>query len=212
MVSGRVQLPYGAEASRSKIAVRLLKSFGVIPDCLMAPSTPNGDFLIPDVPPGTYVLWVSTLGIVPDPGQFFGYMPLQIAAADRRDLVVSLKAVRPVDVAGKVAFEGGAAVQPVFIGLQCSIRQGASAVSNQDGSFVVEGLLPGHYMIYIGRPSDMPGPGASGLRCRWDFAAGPADHVPGALSGNITQSAQRPAIALSKRIKTPDRMEFPGIG
>ena len=161
-VSGRVQLPDGAEASRSKVIVRLLKSFGVIPECLMAPWTPNGDFAIPDVPPGNYVLWIATLGVVPGAGQFFGYMPLQVAAADRRDLVVRLNQVSPVDVLGKLAFDNGSSVQPVFIGLQCSIQRGTSAVSNQDGSFILKGLLPGHYMIYVGHSSEWPGPGASG--------------------------------------------------
>jgi hypothetical protein len=161
-VSGHVQLPAGAEALRSKLTVRLLKSFGQIPDSLGSRWTPTGDFAILDVPPGAYVLWAAGPGIIPTDGNFFGYLSLRVDGSDQRNLVLPLEKVRPVDVTGTIVFDNGAPVQPVFLGLQSSTQRGVGTTSSEDGAFTLKNLLPGHYMIYIGHSPDLPGPGVSG--------------------------------------------------
>lgn len=161
-VSGHVQLPPGAEALRSKVTVRLLKSFGHMPDSLGSRWTPTGDFTILDVPPGNYVLWAAGPGIIPTDGNYFGYLPLRVDTSDQRVVVLRLEKVHPVDLSGTVVFDGGATVQPVFLGLQSTTQRGTSAISTADGAFVLKNLLPGHYMIYVGHSPDLPGPGAAG--------------------------------------------------
>jgi hypothetical protein len=107
----------------------------------------DGSFVIRHVPPGTYLLRTASGNYPPRAGDLLTEQKLQVAAADVTNVVAALHEVRAVDVAGTVAADGGGTPPRLYIRLRAISGPGASVRSNEDGSFVLAGLLPGHYDI-----------------------------------------------------------------
>ncbi|HXN50238.1 MAG TPA: carboxypeptidase-like regulatory domain-containing protein, partial [Bryobacteraceae bacterium] len=77
----------------------------------------------------------------------FAEQPLQVAGSDVRGIVLSPCIVEAVDLPGSVTFEGGARPRPITVGLHGANGMPQSARSNDDGSFVLKGLVPDHYAL-----------------------------------------------------------------
>ena len=144
-VAGHVLMPAGVVASTgAPLSVSLntpeffSTAFGVV--------SHDGSFFFPHVPPGRYIVRVSS-GMPPRAGDLFAEQPLQVAGSDVRGIVLSPRIVEAVDLPGTVTFEGGARPRPITVGLHGPNGMPQSARSNDDGSFVLKGLVPGHYAL-----------------------------------------------------------------
>src|ERR1017187_10492859 len=85
----------------------------------------------------------------PKAGDLLGEQQLRVGGADERGIVLKPHEVQAVDLAGTVVIEGGGNPPPMHIGLRGVYGPGVSARSNEDGSFVLKDLLPGHYDMQI---------------------------------------------------------------
>jgi hypothetical protein len=81
---------------------------------------------------------------------------------DLRDLVLTLHEVQAVDVPGTVVVDGGGTPGRMSISLRATSGPGVTARSEEDGSFVLKGLLPGHYDMQV-IPDFLFSAGTSGL-------------------------------------------------
>ncbi len=145
-VSGRVETPGGASSPRIANVVMQTELAGV-QDMFLGGLQRDGSFVIRHVPPGNYLLRAATGNYPPKAGDLLGERKLQVAGADVANAVVALHEVRGVDVAGTVVTDGGGNPPRLRIGLRAMSGPGVSVRSNEDGSFVLAGLLPGHYDI-----------------------------------------------------------------
>ena len=109
----------------------------------------HGSFIIRHVPPGDYILRAVSAGYGPKAGDLLGEQQLRVGGADERGIVLKPHEVQAVDLAGTVVIEGGGNPPPMHIGLRGVYGPGVSARSNEDGSFVLKDLLPGHYDMQI---------------------------------------------------------------
>ena len=156
---------------RDKIDMRLLKFEGVtvsgkiegLPqpvrdvmvhvqrDDFAAPASamvqPDGTFTLSHVTPGKYKAVAEVPVSSRQPGSLRAQTSIEVAATDLTGLVLTLRVVKPVDVAGTVVMPGGAAPIPTAVLARADSGASIRARSEQDGSFVLKGLLPGHYGI-----------------------------------------------------------------
>ncbi len=123
----------------------------------------DGTFRIAHVPPGSYTLRTMFGGA--EPTDLLTEQRLEVGSADLRNVVFTLRQLKPMDVAGTVLLEGGGAAGPEVIQAQTRTGQGATATSNEEGTFTLKGLKPGHYelqafpadaMKYVTNPEAYP--------------------------------------------------------
>lgn len=145
-VSGRVETPGGASVPR-RLTVNLQVESAGLPDMFFSVAPGDGSFVIRHVPPGNYRLRASSGNYPPRAGDLLGEQKLQVVGADVTNVVAAMHEVRAVDVTGTVVTDGGGTPPRLRIGLRAMIGPGVSVRSNEDGSFVLAGLLPGHYDI-----------------------------------------------------------------
>jgi hypothetical protein len=108
----------------------------------------NGEFAIPHVPPGDYVLHVSSGGFPPQPGDSYAYQHLRVTDVDQRNLTLELHVCQPVNVSGKLAATAGQPVPLMTIDVAPPLnRPHLRTRTSADGSFILRGLLPGFYEI-----------------------------------------------------------------
>jgi protocatechuate 3,4-dioxygenase beta subunit len=107
----------------------------------------NGDsFMIAHVPSGNYTLrtWWSILQArIGDP---MGDLTLRVGTVDVRDVSLEIRPIGAQDIAGTVVFTGNTKPGQVTIRVRRQLAGETSAVTNEDGSFVLKGLLPGSYL------------------------------------------------------------------
>jgi hypothetical protein len=133
---------------------------------------PDGTFVIRHVNPGSYTL-VAQSGVMIKAGDLIAQMPLEVGSSDLRDLVLTPHAAQAVDVAGTLTVEGGGNPGPTLIRLQARFGGGFSAHSDADGSFVLKGVVPGHYGVsvawdYFSATEPRPGVAPIPTSVRWN--------------------------------------------
>jgi hypothetical protein len=101
------------------------------------------------VPPGSYQLRAQSGDSPPKAGGFIAEQQLQVGNADVRDVVLTFREVKPVDIDGAVVLEGGGAPRPMLINLRATSGPGVTVRSNDAGAFTLNGLLPGHYDLQV---------------------------------------------------------------
>jgi hypothetical protein len=131
-----------------------------LPVHLVLRSTEYSDYSLPvkqagesftaaHVPPGTYTLrtWRDTLR--PRIGDPIGDLALDVADTDIRDVSLEIRPIAAQDIAGTIVFQGRTKPAPMAVTLSRSLGDSKSAVSNDDGSFVLKGILPGQYHLGV---------------------------------------------------------------
>lgn len=145
-VAGILVMPAGAPtAGRMWVFLRQPD----LADSYMGALQRDGSFMIRHVPPGSYMLRASSAGDPPKAGDLRAERPLLVGDSDVRDLVLTFHEVQAVDLPGVVVLEGGGSLRPMWIGLRSTAGLTVAARSNDDGSFVLKGLLPGHYNLEV---------------------------------------------------------------
>jgi hypothetical protein len=111
----------------------------------------DGSFVIPHVPPGHYKLTADTSFGNVRAGDLWAETALDVETADIGNLTLTLRQVQEVDVAGTVVVEGGGTPPPMQIWFRTNSGGAftANSESKEDGSFVLKGLLPGHYDLQM---------------------------------------------------------------
>lgn len=109
----------------------------------------DGNFTIRHVPPGDYVLRMQSGNYPPKAGDFMAQQQVQVGGSDVRGIVLTRHEVQAVDLPGTIVIEGGGKLAPMRIGVRGGMGSGVTTRSDEDGSFVVKGLLPGHYSIQV---------------------------------------------------------------
>jgi hypothetical protein len=148
-VSGRVEMPAGAAASPRMFNVRVQTELAGLPDIFFGLAQRDGSFIIRHVPPGDYILRTTSGNYPPKAGDLLGEQKLQVAEADVTSIVLATHEVQAVDLAGTVVTDSGGNPPPMRIGLRAMSGPGVSVRSNEDGSFVLKDLLPGHYDMQV---------------------------------------------------------------
>ena len=145
-ISGHVVMPAGAPTP-----VALLESVEdhMNPPRSLALDPADGGFVARHVPPGTWALRAMAGSGQLQPGDFLAERTYKVGDTDIRDIVLTPRAIEPQDVTGKVIFEGGVQPHAIVVGLRRNTGQVSSARTGDDGSFVIHGVLPGHYRIDV---------------------------------------------------------------
>ena len=137
-VAGQVLLPASATSIRG-VFVRMQAVDS--PDAVQfgASMRDDGSFIIPHVPPGAYVL-LAVSG-----NALLAEQRVEVGTTDVRGIVLNAHPVAAVDLAGTVVFEDGAKPRPVVIVVHSECCPNVAAHPDGTGSFVLKGLVPGHY-------------------------------------------------------------------
>lgn len=161
-VSGRLE-GISRSTSRQQIPSIQLRSEGAGLDSFFASSVQgDGTFLIRHVTPGRYTVVAQTGNGSGQAGDLRAQLPVEVGGMDLRDLVLTPHVVQAVDVPGTVVVEGGGTPGRMSISLRGGMGPGVTAHSEEDGSFVLKGLLPGHYDMQV-IPNFFLAAGTSGL-------------------------------------------------
>jgi hypothetical protein len=146
-VAGRVEMPAGVTVSQRMFPVHLQSDRTGLLELFHGVQQSDGSFIIRHVPPGDYTLRAASGNYPPKAGDFLAIQKVRIGEADERNIVLALHEVQPVDLAGTVVTDAGGNPPPMTIGLRALSGPGISTRSNEDGSFVLRGVLPGHYYV-----------------------------------------------------------------
>ena len=148
-LSGRLE-GYSRSTSEQHMPSILVRSEDGLPDSFF-PSIvqPDGTFLVRHVTPGRYTLVMQSGNGNLQAGDMLAKLPVEVGSMDLRDLVLTLQVAQAVDVPGTVVVEGGGTPARMLISLRRTTGSGISAHSEEDGSFVLKGLLPGHYDVQV---------------------------------------------------------------
>jgi hypothetical protein len=111
---------------------------------------PDGSFVVHHVASGKWRLsFHQPQGLV-QAGDLAVERVFDVGNTDITEVVLSPQALLPRDLPGMLTFAGNIRPHPVAIGLR---RNGSgadvSAISNEDGSFILKGLLPGRYRLHV---------------------------------------------------------------
>jgi hypothetical protein len=150
-VSGRLEGVSEAAAARPERIV-LLPDPGDIGSMarFAVRSAGNGAFTLRHVPPGNYTLRYQPTGNQPKAGEPATELAIQVDTHDLRDLVLAPHATQPVDVQGQVVVREGGLPGPVRVNARAKLNGGiVTARSNEDGTFTLQGLMPGHYLVQV---------------------------------------------------------------
>jgi hypothetical protein len=148
-VAGRVVVPEGAAVSQTHVDLNVPNSS--LFDFFAANTQTDGSFQFRHVPPGSYILRARTSNQTNEihAGDLLVTSPLEVETSDVTGLVLTPHVVQPIDLAGTVVQQGGGTPQAVLVVARGTNGEGASAHSAEDGSFVLKGLLPGHYSLRV---------------------------------------------------------------
>jgi hypothetical protein len=81
------------------------------------------------------------------PGDLAAETQLSVSNSDITGIVLAPHAIQPVDLSGTFLVAHGGTPEPMVINLRPMTGNSVTAHSNEDGTFVFKGLLPGHYTI-----------------------------------------------------------------
>ena len=144
-VSGRLVLP-----GKAGISYLFLESTEY-PDYYLSATLSGTSFTITHVPPGNYRLrnWRAPLQL--RLGHLMGDLPLQVGKADIHDINLEIRPMEARTITGTVTYLGHTKPDAVSITLRRELGETKSVVSNADGSFVLEGVLPGRHLLDVRR-------------------------------------------------------------
>ncbi len=145
-LSGRVEMPAETTQWLSPI---LLQPDPADTESYYAPQQRDGSFVIRHVAPGDYTVRANPATASPGQDKLVAEQKLRVGDTDERDIILKPHILQSVDVAGALVMQGGGSPPPMHIRLQPNTGTGASAQPSEDGSFVLKGLLPGHYEIRV---------------------------------------------------------------
>jgi hypothetical protein len=146
-VSGRIEMPAGVAVSSRM--VHLQSDSAGLPEWFYGSQQSDGSFIIRHVTPGDYTLRAASGNYPPQAGELLAEQKLQVGEADEGSIVLTLHEVQAVDLGGTVVMDDGSNPPRMYIGLRGMMGPGVSTHSGEDGSFVLKGLLPGHYDMQI---------------------------------------------------------------
>lgn len=112
----------------------------------------DSTFAMRHVPPGTYKL---RYGLGNRPGDLFAQLNVEVGERDVRDLVIAPHVVQLFDLEGQVVVREGGLPGPWMVTLQPS-GPGVTVQTNEDGAFIVQGLLPQHYTLFFTTDTKAP--------------------------------------------------------
>jgi len=147
-VSGHVEMPATIAATRRLLPIYLEPDPSNL-ETFYSPQRPDGSFVIRHVPPGDYILRADFGNGAPKAGDLLAEQRLRVGDADERDIVLKPHELRAADLAGTLLMQGGGSPSPMRIQLRARNGSGPSTRSNEDGTFVLPGILPGHYEIQV---------------------------------------------------------------
>jgi len=107
----------------------------------------DDSFSLNSVPPGDYMLRVAVQGAGGNITKFLARKSLRVGNSDIEGVVLDLQPVVPQDIPGTIFFEPGTGPERVTISLQPVERNTIRTTSNEDGTFVLRGLVPGKYLL-----------------------------------------------------------------
>ncbi len=201
-VTGRVVAPDGSPPPKSG-PVSLTQS-GITGFHYNGWSQKDGSFSIFHVCPGNYTLGAWP-GSPQKAGDLMGQQPLQVGGSDVHGLLLTLHEIQPVDLTGTIVLEGGGNLSPMLIQARGASPGGVTARSEEDGSFVIKGLLPGHYFIQVRRDRKFVNGALDPESVKW--AGNPVSAHRGAIM--IDMSTNSPAAARSFSSKLEEKgIEF----
>jgi protocatechuate 3,4-dioxygenase beta subunit len=146
-LSGRLEGISGSLSGQRMPWIRVRSEAGLMDSGFPSLVQPDGTFLIRHVTPGRYTLVMQTGNGSIQAGDLLAKLPVEVSGLDVRDLVLTPHVVQAVDVPGTVVVDGGGTPGRMSISLRGNMGPGVTARSEEDGSFVLKGLLPGHYGI-----------------------------------------------------------------
>jgi hypothetical protein len=150
-VSGRVVLPAGTKLTDVQALELVSSNLRMYTIYSRWIDRTDGTFQFPHVPPGSYTLRSPPGNSKPSPGELRGEISVEVGNADLPGTNLPLYPVRPVDFAGSVSFFGTTKPGPMTVGLRDNFGNVLTTRSNDDGSFVLKGVTPGHYSVSTSR-------------------------------------------------------------
>ena len=148
-VSGRVE--GGPSDSRTVPPVNLSRTSGTMSmgvGAAVLRTAGDNTFTFRHVPPGSYALRYGNNGPQLHAGDYIGEMKFEAGTSDLTGLVLTPHAAQPVDVTGQIAMREGGPVGAWMVYARHN-GQGTPAEVDPDGTFVLKGLLPGHYNFQV---------------------------------------------------------------
>ncbi len=148
-VSGRVE--GGPSDSRMVPPVNLSRTsgatnFGVGIGASTLRTAGDSTFTFRHVPPGSYTLHYGNNGPQLHAGDYIGELKFEAGTSDLTGLALEPHPAQPVDVTGQIVMREGGPVGAWMIFARRN-GEGTPAEINPDGTFVLKGLLPGHYNL-----------------------------------------------------------------
>jgi protocatechuate 3,4-dioxygenase beta subunit len=151
-VSGRVDgipSPYVKNSRVPMTRIQMQSQDQVLGYSVLLPTAGSGTFTLPHVVPGQYKLTAQVGNGNPQAGDLLGEATLEVSNTNISGLVLTLNEVKAIDIPGKIVVDGGGTPGPTLIALRGGMSGGVSVHSEPDGSFLLKGLLPGHYDIQV---------------------------------------------------------------
>jgi hypothetical protein len=152
-ISGRIVLPAGYN-SAAPISLGVSRSDGYTTWFSHYTSVrPDGgmSFTLRNFAPGDYELRVQRGAPEIEPGTLYGRLPVHVDRSDLSGLDLRCRIAQPVDIPGRVIFAAGTRARAISAGL--SGPASPSARVNDDGTFVLKGIMPG---LYTPRVMEVP--------------------------------------------------------
>ena len=146
-VEGHLAMPTGVAPGRMQVSLR--QDQFARTGYSGALQVDGGTFHLTHVPPGTYKLRAQSVGFPPKAGDFMAEQQLQVGSGDVRDVVLTVREVKPVNVSGTVVLEGGGVPGTMTITLFPTTGPSVTVRSDEQGAFNLRGLLPGHYGLVV---------------------------------------------------------------
>ena len=149
-VSGRYTIPKGAAPPRITLRSMDYPLYQEDFQREVRGASAGAQFVFTHVPPGRYVLGVPHQGVRgPIAGELSASQQIEVGATDVHDLVIDVRPLEPVELTGKVVFQGTATPRPVTVEITGGPAERLNATSQADSSFVIKGVLPGTHSIWV---------------------------------------------------------------
>jgi hypothetical protein len=148
-ISGSVVMPDAAPGGTSMPSVGLESlDDRLAPGRYAMPDRRDGSFALRHVPPGKWLLRIPNRSTRVKAGDLVAEQILQVADTDIREVALSPRAAEPRELSGTLVFQGTLQPRTVVVGLRSGDGGPVTSThSNDDGSFTLRGLLPGHYHV-----------------------------------------------------------------
>jgi hypothetical protein len=145
-IAGRLVLPADVKPSQSlALVLSIADGTSSLPRAYTQ-ARPDMDwcFTFRHIPPGDYDLSLQPATGTIEPGMLHGQTKLTVAQGDLNGVALRCETAQGADIQGKVIFAGGATPRAMVVTL---LRRGSplTARTNDDGTFVVKDVMPGHY-------------------------------------------------------------------